>query len=243
MNLDAMVSDIVPLMHASIPRTVRLQLLPAGDLPFVEADEGQLQQILMNLVSNGAEAIAASAPGTLTIATESRRPTAAETQRAVIPLPDAAAHYVALSVSDTGSGMDAATVAHIFDPFFTTRFAGRGLGLSAVMGIFKAHSGTLIIESLPGKGTTFRVFLPVAPKQADTFQVPALFLLWTMKRRCSHSPQTRSNMPGDKAAPEIRRLRPGIRSLLSSGCGELEARERFNGIGTDVFLQKPYTAA
>jgi PAS domain S-box-containing protein len=284
-SLDALVSDIVPLLHASIPRTVTLRLDLAGDLPLVEGDEGQLTQILMNLVINAAESVPTGQPGRVTVTTESREPTPAEKQRAVIPLSDAEGPYVVLSVRDTGSGMDAVTVARIFDPFYTTKFAGRGLGLSAVLGIIKTHSGTLIIESTPGEGSVFRVFFRATAKTAapvvsvspppeqgsGTILVvddePAVRALATQALQRSgyqvitaddgaeaievaaNHPEidlvlldlAMPHMPGDKAAPEIRKVRPGVRILLSSGCGEREARERFADIGVDGFLQKPYS--
>jgi PAS domain S-box-containing protein len=283
-NLDALVSEILSLVHASIPRTVKLNLELAGNLPPIEADEGQLQQILMNLVINGAESITAEAGGSVTISTALREPTEAERRQCVIPLAETPERCVALSVTDTGCGMDAATVARIFDPFFTTKFAGRGLGLSAVLGIIKAHSGTMIIETAPGKGTQFVVFLRTSvqapePKPPDAKrpargsgtvlvvddevlvrEVAVQALELSGYNVISAADGTEAieavrnhpeidavvldlampNLSGDRAAPEIRLIRPGIPILLSSGCGEREAKERFADIGADGFLQKPY---
>ena len=84
----------------------------------------------------------------------------------------AAGTYLSLIVSDTGSGMDAATQARIFDPFFTTKFAGRGLGLSAVHGILQGHGGFLRLDSKPGKGTTFHVYFPATSEKSVVSEEP-----------------------------------------------------------------------
>ena len=141
-------SDIVEgsrsLIEAAIPKKVKLKFGLGIDLPAVEADPNQVQQILLNLVSNSTEAIG-DAPGTITIRTAYE------------------GGKVCLEVRDTGCGMDAATRARVFDPFFTTKFTGRGLGLSAVAGIVRSHKGSIDVESAPNEGSTFRINLaPVA---------------------------------------------------------------------------------
>jgi CheY-like chemotaxis protein len=138
--------------------TLRLKLDP--DLPTVRADAGQMRQILLNLVTNSSDALGDSS-GTIEVCTRQvflgheEMPSLS----AGVPLP--AGSYVALEVSDTGCGMTEETVARIFDPFFTTKFTGRGLGLAAVLGIVRAHGGSIKVESEPGRGTKFRVLLPV----------------------------------------------------------------------------------
>jgi len=166
-DLSALVRDLESLLHASIPKLVAISLDLEEDLPSVLADEAQLQQVIMNLVINAAEAIPAHTAGTVTIATGRRRLRPDDLQRAMVPLTEIASEYVELSVHDDGCGMDAATQARIFDPFFTTKFAGRGLGLSSVLGIVGAHRGTITLRSAPGEGSCFAVFLPAAPDSAQ----------------------------------------------------------------------------
>jgi PAS domain S-box-containing protein len=161
LDLRQQAQQIVSLIGASIPKGVTLALDFQPDLPPIEGDSGQLQQLIMNLVINGAEAIE-SGVGTVTVSTGLREIDASyvKDNLAGDNIPPGA--YVVLEVHDSGVGMDTTTQAKIFDPFFTTKFAGRGLGLAAVLGIVRGHKGALTVYSEPGKGTTFKVFLPVA---------------------------------------------------------------------------------
>jgi PAS domain S-box-containing protein len=163
-NLSDLVREIIPLIQPSISKRIGVHLNLSRGLPPVNADRSQLQQIVMNLLINAAEAIGSS-PGVVSVSTGVRRvdgrfsggPTGAEVEPG---------EYVCLSVSDTGSGMDDATRAKIFDPFFTTKFTGRGLGLAAVAGIVRGHKGAIEVTSAPGKGSTFQVLLPAAANAA-----------------------------------------------------------------------------
>ncbi|HJZ95041.1 MAG TPA: response regulator, partial [Candidatus Solibacter sp.] len=161
LDLRQQAQQIVSLISASIPKGVTLTLDFQRDLPLIEGDSGQLQQLIMNLVINGAEAIE-SGNGTVTVSTRLREIDGSyvKDNLAGDNIPPGA--YVVLEVHDSGVGMDTTTQARIFDPFFTTKFAGRGLGLAAVLGIVRGHKGALTVYSEPGKGTTFKVFLPVA---------------------------------------------------------------------------------
>jgi hypothetical protein len=152
LDLSQQTKEIVTLIRTSMPQNVRLDLRLAEILPQIEADPVQMQQIVMNLAINGAEAIGDD-PGTVTIATFARE-TDAERQ-------------VVLEVRDTGCGMDEATRARIFDPFYTTKFTGRGLGLSAVLGIIRGHHGFISLDSAPGHGSTFTVVPPAAAASKD----------------------------------------------------------------------------
>ena len=141
-----------PLLRTSVPRLIDLQLQLVPDLPAIAADRAQIQQVIMNLAINAAEAMEDRA-GTVTIATRSEQ---AGDDRQVV-----------LEVRDSGIGMDDATRTRMFDPFFTTKFTGRGLGLAAVMGIIRGHQGTISVESEPGRGTICTV---VFPASADVAQ-------------------------------------------------------------------------
>lgn len=160
-NLSDLVRDTAALLEVSISKSTRLQRHLGDGLPAVHADATQLRQIVMNLVINAAEAIGERA-GEITLSTFSVH-ASSELLHAAVQHPDLPAGlYVALEVRDTGAGMPPETLARIFEPFFTTKFSGRGLGLSAVLGIVRSHRGALFVESHPGVGSTFRLLLPAS---------------------------------------------------------------------------------
>jgi len=160
-NLSGLVEEMLPLIRSSIPRSVTVRTRLADDLPVLEGDCPQLQQVFMNLAINAAEACGPEG-GEVTITT-SQREVDERQIRSAFGLPEPApGAYLALVVEDTGCGMDEATKEKIFDPFFTTKFTGRGLGLSAVLGIIRAHKGAITVESEPGRGSTFQVLFPAA---------------------------------------------------------------------------------
>jgi CheY-like chemotaxis protein len=129
------------------------------DCPLVEADRAQLQQLVMNLVINGGEAIG-EAPGTLTVRVRTEHFTERRERPRAEGFPITTGEYVRIDVTDTGEGMDPETRSRIFEPFFTTKFLGRGLGLSAALGIVRGHRGSISVRSEQGRGTTFTVLLP-----------------------------------------------------------------------------------
>ena len=168
-DLSDLVREISALVRTSIPKGVDLKLDLAPDLPPLEADPAQLQQVLMNLMINGAEAIGENGVGTVTVRTSLREVSAREIPQLFKSEPAEPGTYVQLEVIDTGAGMDEATKARIFDPFFTTKFTGRGLGLAAVQGIVRRHRGVLFVHSAVGQGSTFRVLLPAASRSGAKY--------------------------------------------------------------------------
>jgi CheY-like chemotaxis protein len=171
-DISEQVREITQLLETTVPKKVQLRLELARDLPAVEVDIAQLQQIVMNLVINGAEAIGDD-PGTVHVVTgvEEVGSSYASSSSSIFSTDGLApGKYVFLEVADTGHGMDDATKAKIFDPFFTTKFAGRGLGLAAVLGIVRAHQAAIEVRSIPRKGSTFRVLFRAsreAPARAE----------------------------------------------------------------------------
>jgi PAS domain S-box-containing protein len=159
-DLNALVRDNLELLETAIPRTAELCLELAEGLPIVKADRAQLQQVVMNLVINAAEALEEGA-GRITVRTSPHTVLPGEEGRrfvtTAVPPPGS---YVCLQVADTGRGMDESVRAHIFDPFFSTKGTGRGLGLAAMLGIVRSHGGGLSVASVPGQGSTFAVFFP-----------------------------------------------------------------------------------
>ena len=170
-DLSALVREIAVLIQSSIPKHVALRMDLEEPLPPVDADIAQIQQLVMNLVINGAEAIPENHPGTVLVVTRTQEADAP--YLAAFGAEDIApGKYVSLSVHDNGAGMDESTLSRIFDPFFTTKFTGRGLGLAAAAGIVRGHKGALKVFSSPGQGTTFKVLLPMGVRTRSKPEEP-----------------------------------------------------------------------
>jgi PAS domain S-box-containing protein len=166
LDLSEEVREIGSLIQSSIPKSVALQMNLSRNLPPVLADSSQIQQIIMNLIINGAEAIGEERSGSITVTTGAENFEPAPGRR-LLPAEPPPGCYVFLEVRDTGDGMDESIKSRIFDPFFTTKFTGRGLGLAAVLGIVRAHKGAVQVDSAPGAGTTVRVLFPAAAEAGE----------------------------------------------------------------------------
>ncbi|MCC6557159.1 MAG: PAS domain S-box protein [Polyangiaceae bacterium] len=175
LDLNAVVLDMQDMLRRLIGARIDLRTITAPNLPKVRADRGQIEQVLMNLVVNARDAM--DRGGTLIIETSVARMSAPPATEDAEAPPAAAVPHALLSVSDTGCGIDAETRSHLFEPFFTTKENGTGLGLATVYGIVNQSGGRVTVESEVGRGTTFRVILPIArddaapPAPAD--QAPA----------------------------------------------------------------------
>jgi len=165
-NLSNMVNEITNLLEVSITKNVVLKYQLVDNLPAVEADIAQMQQVIMNLVINASEAIE-NKSGVICISTGVINLDQSYLQDTSINIDVQEGRYVFLEVSDTGIGMDAQTQQRIFEPFFTTKFTGRGLGMSAVLGIIRGHHGTMKVYSELNRGTTFKILLPISNQKPE----------------------------------------------------------------------------
>ncbi|MBI5593369.1 MAG: cache domain-containing protein [Deltaproteobacteria bacterium] len=288
-NLSELVTENAHMLRAAISRNVTMNLDMEENLSLTSVDPGQMQQIIMNLITNASEAIGGQA-GVITIATGVQDCDDAALSRSRVEEKPGAGRFVWLEVSDTGCGMDSETQQRLFDPFFTTKFTGRGLGMSAVLGIVRGHHGALLLDSKPEKGTSIRVLLPVSPivragkESSDLMSDPGsareasgtvlivdddemvcnlceamitragfktltavdgvhaieIFRDHVDEINCVLLDLTMPRMDGVAAFSELRRIRPDVRVILSSGFSEQEATERFIGHGLSGFIQKPY---
>lgn len=286
-SLPEVVHEITQLIRSSVPKKVDLRIHLANDVPPVAGDPSQIQQLVMNLIINAAEAIGEDS-GTVRVVVSERQIGQSYLRSAFGGEEIMSGRYVVLSVQDTGCGMDAETTSRIFDPFFTTKFTGRGLGLAVALGVVRWHKGAIKVHSTAGRGTTFEVLLPVTegrsvptgatvspvnPSGNGTILVvdDETLVGRTVKATLEHhgykvmlagsGPEGielfRSkaseislvlldmNMPGmggEDAFEHLKKIRPDVRVIVSSGYNEAVAIERFGDYSVAGFIQKPYTS-
>jgi signal transduction histidine kinase/CheY-like chemotaxis protein len=169
LSLKAVVDPLSPILQRVLGEDVDLAIVVDPDLGHVKADSGQLEQVLLNLTVNARDAMPQGGKLTIEIANVALE----ESGRSAQTIPPGP--YVLLAVSDTGCGMSAETQTHIFEPFFTTKGVGEGtgLGLSMVYGIVKQNSGHIGVYSEPGRGTTFKMYLPRVDEPMEATDSPA----------------------------------------------------------------------
>jgi CheY-like chemotaxis protein len=158
-DLSELVREMGHMLEVSISKKATMRYTLSPSLPAVDADATQMRQVIMNLLINASEALGEQ-NGVISIVTGSVDCDREYLQGMHLDENLPTGLYAYLEVSDTGCGMDAATVRRIFDPFFTTKFMGRGLGMAAVLGIVRGHKGAIKVYSEVGKGTTFKILLP-----------------------------------------------------------------------------------
>ncbi len=286
LDLNAVVEEMTHLLDVSISKKAILRFDLNDEIPSIEADATQVRQVVMNLITNASDAIG-DRSGVISIRTGAMECDKEYLAETYLDEDLAEGQYVYLEVSDTGHGMDDEIVHKVFDPFFSTKFAGRGLGLAAVLGIVRGHRGAVKVYSEEGKGTTFKVLFPAVKLKAEGktpsgAQSKLGKLCGTVllvddeetvrsvgKRMIEHlgckvvtcedgaeaielfrrDPDrfdavlldlTMPHMDGDACYRELRRIRPDVRVILSSGYNEAELVARFAGKGLAGFMQKPY---
>ena len=158
-NLNNLLSDMAQLLRSSLSKKANMEINLDPQLPVIEGDPSQLWQVAMNLLLNASEALDGKS-GEISLSTRRITAGAGELTEFLSAKPLAPGGYVLLEVRDTGHGMSPDVLARIFDPFFSTKAKGRGLGLSAVVGIVQAHGGGIAVRSTYNVGTTFRIVLP-----------------------------------------------------------------------------------
>jgi PAS domain S-box-containing protein len=169
LNLNTSLAGVDRMLHRLIGEHIEIVTCPGDGLGWVKADPGQIEQVILNLALNARDAMPNGGKLTLETANAVMDEQFVRVNRGAVP-----GEYVLLAVSDTGAGMDAATQARIFEPFFTTKEVGKGtgLGLATVYGIVKQSNGYITVESEPGQGACFRIYLPRVPAPADAAAEP-----------------------------------------------------------------------
>lgn len=166
-NLQTLIADMGRLLQVSMPPSCSLRYHFDPTLPAIRADATQIRQVVLNLIINAAEAIHPDTSGFVSVATGTIDCDESYL-RDVFPNENLKpGRYVYLEVADSGVGMDEATRQRIFDPFFTTKNTGRGLGLSAILGIVLGHEGSIKVYSEPGSGSTFKLLFPALEEAAN----------------------------------------------------------------------------
>jgi len=214
LDLRTIVAEAARMLERLIGEDIRLDILPAENLGMVKADRSQIERVILNLAVNARDAMPQGGKIAIEMADVELDESRAALRQGIAP-----GAYVLLKVADTGCGMDAELQSHIFEPFFTTKGQGTGLGLATVYGVVKQSGGDISVESAPGKGATFTIYLPRVSQPVE---------------------KTPEAEPLDRIIPEHRTvllvederaLRKLTRTMLvEMGCTVLEAEDGFKAI-------------
>ncbi len=174
-KMTALVDEMIKLLKATINQNVIITPDFSANIPFIRGEASQLRQIVMNLITNAAEAIGEER-GEIRVSLFETTVVEGISNKDHIGKSIQAGSYVCLEVADNGCGMDNYTRQRVFEPFYTTKFTGRGLGMSAVLGIITSHKGALQFTTQQGLGTTFKVYLPVQNDESAGDPLPRVSL-------------------------------------------------------------------
>lgn len=286
LDLREEIKGMLHLIKVLMSKKVDLVLHFSDEIPTIRGDGAQIRQVIMNLLINASEAIGDD-KGVVGVTIGTMECDREHLSGAYFSESLEEGRYVSLEVKDTGCGMDPDTRSRIFDPFFSTKFTGRGLGLSAVMGIVRGHSGAMFVESELGGGTSFKVLFPAQDEPpevekgdvarpeiwkgsgtvllvddeesvrevgkrllkelgfdvilaSDGEEAVSLFSTRMDRIVCVVLDLTMPRMDGREAFIELRRMRPDLPIVLSSGYNEQKIVNEFVGKDLTGFIQKPY---
>lgn len=284
-DVSVIVREMTHLLRSSVSRRAELGFELANEPLLIQADASQVRQVILNLAVNASESFGEKS-GSVTIRTGVVHADNVLRKRAHLGEQLPAGQCIAITVTDTGCGMDERTKSRVFDPFFTTKFTGRGLGLAAVLGIARSHGGAVDVESRPGSGTSVTVLFPCCGPQGESTDADTALgsrgvvlvvddeetvrqvASAVLKRngydaRCTSNGRealdvfgkdpgafaavlldlTMPELDGEETIRELRRLRPDIPVILSSGYEPGEVMERLEDARPTAFIRKPYSAA
>jgi len=287
-QVEALVDETINMLTSTISQNVSIKFGLTGAIPPIEGDASQIGQVIMNLMINSAESIG-EGHGEVRVSLSKVQVKADQAAKDCLGKMIPPGSYVCLDVTDNGSGMDEETQQRIFEPFYTTKFTGRGLGMSAVLGIINGHGGAIQLFSRLGEGTTFKVCLPITeeyPHPSDSLQhsipsaplqengtillveddVVVMHVAKTMLKSLGLTVIEASNgrealelyqvhsaditlvvtdmdmpvMDGFELFAALKRLRPELPIVISSGLGDSVVTSRIPGTEIAGLVCKPY---
>ncbi len=165
-DLNNAIYEMTHILGLSVTKKAQISYHLAENLPLIEADARQIRQVILNLVANASDAINKTG-GSISITTGAIDCDCHYLSNIYIDKSLPEGKYVYVDVTDNGNGMNKKTIENLFDPFYTTKFTGRGLGLAAVLGIIRAHRGTVKVQSQLGNGTSIRILFPVSNSSTE----------------------------------------------------------------------------